>query len=263
MSQPRHGVIDNADAIADLFVELTRNAHEITLRFDATPVHYPVSVVSIDRIHAGCLLDVTSLGDIDQLLAEERCFMLHARQEALALRSSPMQVQRTVERAGRLGVYCTLPRQLRFSRQRSYFRAALSEGMEVMVELAAADGRCWRARLCDLSIGGCLLALPAEAAASLPALETRLQVRAHFPNGEVFEASSRLCHLHTDQVTVQLGIGFDIGLAVHERRVWFYVREIERESVRQQRGASATRPLAPSRLFQPAPDESEGPASAS
>ncbi|OHV09982.1 flagellar brake protein [Kushneria phosphatilytica] len=254
MSQPCHGVVEDVDAIADVFVELTHNAHEVTLRFDATPVHYPVSVVSVDRISASCLLDITSLGDIDELLARRYQFILHARQESASLRSSTMQIRRVVSRSGRLGLHCDFPQQLRYARRRGYFRAALSDGMTVTVELAAPDGQCWQALLCDLSIGGCLLALPASQ--PLPELDAQLQLRARFPNGEVFKANSRLRHIQAGEGdTMQMGVRFDIGMAEHERRVWFYVREIERESVRQRRTPSETRPLAPSRLFQITSDD--------
>lgn len=250
MPNARYAEIDTVQAVADVFVELTRNSHEVTLRFDGALIHYPVSVASVDRILGRCVLDITSIGDVDQMLALKRPFVLHARQHAAAMQSTPMQAREVLRRSSRLGLRCDLPEQLTLLKRRGYFRAALGGGMAVEVLLFGPGGQQWQAILCDLSIGGCLISLPLGEEEGLTVDQAGYRAQARFPSGETFEAASRLSHMYADPQAelFYVGVAFDIGLEREARAVWKYVREVEREVARQS-PRPEMRPLAPSPLF--------------
>ncbi|MES1930136.1 metal dependent phosphohydrolase [Salinisphaera dokdonensis CL-ES53] len=252
MPNARYAEIDSPQAIADAFVDLTRNVHEVTLRFDGSMIHYPVSVMAVDRILGHCLLDITGIGDVSRLLTVQQPFVLHARQASAALQTSSMSTFEVVKRSARLGLRCALPSHLILLKRRGYFRAALNDGMAVEVVLSGARGCEWRATLRDLSIGGCLLSLPSGEEAGLEIGSGRYQARACFPNGETFEASSHLSHSYVDEDAglTYIGVTFDIGLEKEAREAWFYVREVEREVARQTSVRPELRPLAASRLFE-------------
>ena len=252
MSNARYAEIEAPQAIADAFVDLTRNAHEVTLRFDGTLIHYPVSVMTVDRVLGRCLLDITGIGDLNRMLGADRWFVLHARQASAVMQTSAMRTVEVLQRSTRLGLRCELPGQITFLKRRSYFRAALGQGMRVAVVLRDSRGNEWKATLHDLSIGGCLLSLPADGVHGLEFGDVRYRARACFPNGETFEAASQLTHSHIDPDAQRayIGVSFDIGLEKESRDVWFYVREVEREQARQASARPEMRPLAASRLFE-------------
>lgn len=256
MPDTRYAEIDALQAVADIFMELTRNAHEVTLRFEGTLIHYPISVMSVDRALGQCLLDITSIGDVEGMLIEQRAFVLHARRQAAALQSSPMRPYDILRRSSRLGVRCALPEHLILVKRRGYFRAALREGMAVRVDLFGADGAQWATTLRDLSIGGCLLSLPLGRENGIAMGTGGYRVAARFPNGETFEAASHVSHMYADEAAELsfIGVAFDIGLEKESRDVWLYVREVEREVARQAAPRPEMRPLAPSRLFHGDPD---------
>ena len=91
-NRPRYAEIDSPQAVADAFIELTWNTHEVTIRFDGAMIQYPVSVISVDRSLGRCVVDMTSTADIEQLLKARESFILHARQHSAALQSSRMAI---------------------------------------------------------------------------------------------------------------------------------------------------------------------------
>lgn len=260
METDRYTTIDRYGDVADAFVTLTRHSHEVTLCFEHTQIHYPVSVVSVDRSLGTFLIDITSLGDVEGALADGRAFVLHALDSASALRSTPTRSKEIIRREERLALRCWLPQALTQSQHRSYFRAVLGDGMRVEVSLRTGTDRCLEGVLCDLSVRGCLLSLPGAQAQTLRPGASLYGLCARFPNGETFEAYSRVTHVHADDdddgERVLVGLAFDIGLDEKDREVWFYVSEIEREVARKSDKRSELRPLAPSRLFNPEPDAS-------
>lgn len=256
MPDARYAEIDAPEAIADVFIELTRNIHEVTLRFDGTLIHYPISVMSVDRTLGQCLLDITSIGDVEHMLTEQRAFSLHARRQAAALQSSLMHPREVLHRSARLGIRCNLPEHVSQVKKRGYFRAALREGMAVAVMLYGPAGAQWCTTLRDLSIGGCLLSLPLGQEKGITQGADGYRIVARFPNGETFEAASHVSHMVAEPEAglFHIGIAFDIGLEKESREVWLYVREVEREVARQAALRPEMRPLAPSRLFSGDPD---------
>ncbi|GAB3670991.1 PilZ domain-containing protein [Salinisphaera aquimarina] len=256
METDRYTTIGRYDDIVDTFVTLTRHSHEVTLCFEDTRIHYPVSVVSVDRSLGTFLIDITSLGDVEGALAEDRAFVLHALQSTSALVTTPTRSRQVIRREDRLALRCWLPAAMTQSQHRSYFRAVLGEGTRVEVALRASADDCRTGVLCDLSVRGCLLSLPMAQAVALAPGDALYQLCARFPNGETFEAYSRVIHVTADEsgVCMHVGVAFDMGFDDKDREVWFYVSEIEREVARQSDARSELRPLAPSRLFHPETD---------
>ena len=244
--------ISGTQKIADAFVDLTRNIHEVTLCFEGRGIHYPISVATVDRDAAICVLDITSLGDIDERLAASRPpFVLRARQSSATLYSAPMTIAEVLRRGPRLGLRCRLPERCFLTHKRWDFRAEVAAGMRVDVRLGTPEGETIDGTLGDLSVGGCRVDIACAAADRLAVDDRRYQFRARFPNQEVFEAISRVRYRteDTDAARATIGLAFDIGLFDIERQAWFYVREIERETTRQTKDRSHRPRLAPSRLF--------------
>lgn len=262
-SDRRTDIVDPA-TIADLFVDFTRNGYAVTLCFEHTRIHYPVTVVSVDVDSRSCLLDITSAGDIDNEMIAQRAFVLHARQPSATLHSEPMRGRCVLERGDRLGLRCALPECVELRRERGDFRATLAEDMTVAVELTYPPAAIWHGQLCDLSVGGGLICLPSAQAADLAMDGARYHLRARFPNGETFETYGRISHRYNDKATQRtyVGVAFDIGVEHDQRRVWAYVREIEREYARKASARHGLRSLAPSPLFERAdktPDQDSEP----
>ena len=261
MTSDRLTEIMDPAAIADLFVEFTRNGYAVTLCFDHTHIHYPVTVVSVDRDKRCCLLDITSVGDLDDDIIASHDFVLHARQPSATLHTDSMRSDFVLERADRMGLRCALPERVELRRERGDFRATLAEDMTVAVELTCPPAAMWQGQLCDLSVGGGLICLPSTQAAELVMDGARYHLRACFPNGETFKTYARISHRYTDRAAQRtyVGVAFDIGVEHDQQRVWAYVREIEREHARKIGARAGLRSLAPSRLFEcvdRGPDES-------
>ncbi|MES1949077.1 metal-dependent phosphohydrolase, HD domain-containing protein [Salinisphaera sp. C84B14] len=250
-NRPRYAEIDSPQAVADAFIELTWNTHEVTIRFDGAMIQYPVSVISVDRSLGRCVVDMTSTADIEQLLKARESFILHARQHSAALQSSRMHCLGVSQSGARLSVSASLPDSVALLKRRGQFRAALSNSMSVAVLLSNGKSREWQATLRDLSAGGCLVSLPADAQEGIEVGVDGYRIQALFPNGETFEVRGQISHryVNEDEGLCYLGIAFDIRADKTAREVWRYVREVEREVARLGSLRSEMRPLAPSPLF--------------
>lgn len=101
----------------------------------------------------------------------------------------------------------------------------------------------------DLSQEGCLLELPASSAALLTD-GLLFEIEFCFPNGTRFtvKAVPRHKQADADRQTLKVGFKFDACTADQERKLWFFVREIEREAKRYGEEADVGR--LPSMLFQ-------------
>ncbi|MES1940547.1 metal dependent phosphohydrolase [Salinisphaera sp. T5B8] len=248
---PRYAEIDTPEGVADTFVELTWDTHDVTVRFDGAMIQYPVSVVSVDRTLGRCVLDMTGTADLEQLLRTKQRFTVHARRHSAALQSETLQCIGVSQSGARLSVCASLPDSVALLKRRGQFRAALSDSMAVMVLLSSPKGREWHATLRDLSAGGCLLSLPEDEAEGIEVGIDDYRIEAFFPNGETFAVNGQVSHRYRNAETdlCYLGMAFDIRAEKAAREVWRYVREVEREVARQTSPRSEMRPLAPSPLF--------------
>ncbi|GLK59725.1 hypothetical protein GCM10017624_18820 [Azotobacter vinelandii] len=198
------------------------------------------------------VIDLTALPAVAPLLESGGYdSRLAGRVASTLLRSAPLGGWQRLSVPGRVQLACPWPEWLEILHRRSAFRAELPTRLTVPVEVLPAGGmRPFAGRLLDLSQGGCRIELPAGSASELQAGQVVEQVVLRFPNGQQIGLRGEIRHrqLNPDWKAARFGFAFDRPSADLERRLWFYVREIERESARGAFGGDSA--LAPSPLFQ-------------
>ncbi|MCK0715477.1 HD domain-containing phosphohydrolase [Chromohalobacter sarecensis] len=212
----------------------------------------PWSVVVMDIVQEESLcLDVSAVREIVPRLRRGETFQLMGQVEGAMLTTQALAVNEWREQGERLLAVCDYPQAVSVVHRRQNFRASLRADMEVGVTLrVAGEDTPYEGRLCNLSLGGCLVELPLAAAAALKPEQTIDSIRLTFPNQRHFELPASVRHVHTDESWTQAQAGCEfIGLSsAMERLVWYCVKEIERESARTVMHTG--RPLEPSALFQ-------------
>ncbi|GHC30541.1 hypothetical protein GCM10010082_25830 [Kushneria pakistanensis] len=249
-SKARHLDIGAPDQIVETFADLTGNDARLSIRFEGLDVQYPVTLARLDRDLHQCMLRASDLEDLNTLLTQRLPFYLDIQHTSMSMTSALMRPLQVSGQVDWIDIRTALPVSLKLTRQRNLFRATLERGMKVnMLMTAQRNGSEVEGRLVDLSIGGCLIAVSVNDAINFQIGMSLYRLRAVFPSGEAFDASGCVRHMRCsdDSNDVLIGVVFDASLADFERRVWFYVREIEREAVRLE--APPERPVAPSRLF--------------
>ncbi len=249
-SKARHLDIGAPDQIVETFADLTGNDARLSIRFEGLEVQYPVTLALLDRDLHQCVLRAHDLEDLNTLLTQRLPFYLDIQHSSMSMTSALMRPLKVSGQVDWIDIRAALPVSLKLTRQRNLFRATLERGMKVNMIMTAKRGNSEvEGRLVDLSIGGCLIAVSVNDAINFQIGMPLYRLRAVFPSGEAFDAAGCVRHMRCsdDSHDVLIGVVFDASLADFERRVWFYVREIEREAVRLE--APAERPVAPSRLF--------------
>lgn len=199
------------------------------------------------------VLDLTATpGIADMLESLPESFQLSGRSGPALVRTSPLRVRERLPQGDRIQLRCEWPQSLEVLHRRNDFRAELNRRMEVSVVLQAAGStRTFNGRLCDLSLGGCRIEMAATGGASeLLAYQPLERIELTFPSGEraLLQGHIRHTQIRADLQAVFFGCAFDELGSEQERRLWFYVREIEREASRIAAGGDPQ--LAPSGLFQ-------------
>ncbi|MCK0746550.1 HD domain-containing phosphohydrolase [Chromohalobacter nigrandesensis] len=211
---------------------------------------WPVVVMDIVQEESLCL-DVSAVREIVPRLRRGETFQLMGQVEGAMLTTQALAVNEWREQGERLLAVCDYPQAVSVVHRRQSFRASLRADMEVGVTLrVAGEDTPYEGRLCNLSLGGCLVELPLAAAAALKPEQTIDSIRLTFPNQRHFELPANVRHVHTDEAWTQAQAGCEfIGLSSGmERLVWYCVKEVERESARTVMHTG--RPLEPSALFQ-------------
>ncbi len=213
----------------------------------------PLPVVLVSHEPERLLLDVTSLGDRIGKLRRGVGFRVVGQGGGGMVRTPVLKAVRVDEEGGRQWLHCACPDHLEWQQRRDAFRAELRLGMQAAVlvrhresELSALGD------LRDLSLTGCRVELAASGLNADLEKEQRLDLELTFPDGSLFKIGAGLRHLRTDasRGTVSVGFEFDPPDAAQERRLWFMVREVEREAARVA-GGDRTH-LAASSLFRAA-----------
>lgn len=246
----RQQEIDTPDGVIEMLAGIADHQTPISLFFEGQPLPYPVKLKHLLFESGQCILDAAAIEDLKSLLKKHDFFYMEISEPSMLLTSAPMQVLETRARGGRLELCALLPASFSLKRQRNFFRASVDRGLRVNALIQSrADLKSIEGRLVDLSIGGCQVAIDLQAAAALQVGTHLEHLRLRFPNGEVFNAAGTVRHIRCDDEgsEVLLGVAFTGG-ADFERKVWFYVREIEREAARLDPRASHY--TAPSRLFE-------------
>ncbi|WP_280563491.1 HD domain-containing phosphohydrolase [Chromohalobacter sp. 48-RD10] len=211
---------------------------------------WPVVVMNIVQEDSLCL-DISAVREIVPRLRRGETFQLMGQVEGAMLTTQSLVVREWHEQGERLLAICDYPQSVSVVHRRQNFRASLRADMEVGVTLrVAGEDTPYKGRLCNLSLGGCLVELPLAAAAALKPEQTIDSIRLTFPNQRHFELPASVRHVSTDEAWTQAQAGcefIDLSSAM-ERLVWYCVKEVERESARTVMHTG--RPLEPSTLFQ-------------
>ncbi|MBF1800823.1 HD domain-containing phosphohydrolase [Alloalcanivorax profundimaris] len=212
----------------------------------------PVVLVSYER-ERSLLLDVTTLGDRIGKLRRGMGFRLVGQGDGGMVRTPVLKATRVHEEEGRQWLHCAYPARLEWQQRRDAFRAELRLGMQASVLVRDQESNLSAlGDLRDLSLTGCRAELAASGLNADLEKDQRLDLEITFPDGSLFRIGARLRHLSADPARGTVGVGFEFDAldVAQERRLWFMVREAEREAARVA-GGDRTH-LAASSLFRAA-----------
>lgn len=196
------------------------------------------------------VLDVTAVPEIAGRIERGEPFYLCGQVDGAMLRTPELRMLQRLEVAERLQFSCSYPDWLELLHRRSSYRAELRADMQVQVELhPSGNAQPLLGRLLNLSLGGCLVEIPAARAVRIEGPQLLDMLVLNFPGGQRLAMGARICHMHgvPDWQAMRFGCQFLAVSADQERRLWFYVREIEREKARN--AHEGERGLQPSALF--------------
>ncbi|MEQ4538742.1 MAG: HD domain-containing phosphohydrolase [Billgrantia sp.] len=213
----------------------------------------PMPVVVMEQAPPeSMLLDITAVREIVGELKRGVGFRLLGQVHGKMIRTPALKAMQVEVLQGRVQCQCDYPHYLEEMQRREAYRARLRLGMEVGAILRGSeeDGDVTvQGDLKDLSQQGCQLELPSSAA-TLLAEAALVEIELCFPNGSRFtvQAAPRHKVADSDRQTLRVGFQFHDCSAEQERKLWFFVREIERESSRYSDEPDVGR--LPSMLFQ-------------
>ncbi|EPC01299.1 hypothetical protein L861_12050 [Litchfieldella anticariensis FP35 = DSM 16096] len=246
-----HSRVEHPGELQALLEALTQPGGA-SLLFDA-PGSEPIPAVVMEVKQGEPLrVDITAVAEIAEAIKHDKAVRLIGQANGAMLRTPPLELLAWVGSEGRTQFLCAFPDHVEVIHRRQVFRAELRPGMDVRVSLLTgrADAPI-NGALRNLSLGGCLLELPLAAAMTLQPDQPVQSLELRFPNEQRLEVPATLRHVQSDseQQLVRVGCEFNAIDLQTERRLWFYVREIERESARY--GMEGDRSLSPSLLFEP------------
>ncbi|MGL6215187.1 HD domain-containing phosphohydrolase [Billgrantia desiderata] len=213
----------------------------------------PIPVVVMEQAPPeSMLLDITAVREIVGELKRGMGFRLLGQVHGKMIRTPALKALQVEVLEGRVQCQCDYPHYLEELQRREAYRARLRLGMEVGAILRGSEGDgdvTVQGDLKDLSQQGCQLELPSSAA-TLLAEAALVEIELCFPNGSRFtvQAAPRHKVADSDRQTLRVGFQFHDCSAEQERKLWFFVREIERESSRYSDESDVGR--LPSMLFQ-------------
>lgn len=257
MTRPQEGYtrVESPSEIESL-LEVLSEPGGASLQLDS-PDGKPLPVlVAAQQPGDHLLLDISAIREVAGALKRGQPFRLLGQARDKMLRTPALVMSECFETEGRLRCLCPYPFSLDILQRRESFRAKLRLGMEVGAILRGGEEEApIQGDLKDLSLDGCQLELPLGAASRL-ASPLPLEIELCFPNGSrlVIRASPRHHEADTERQAVRVGFQFVAPSGAQERQLWFFVREIEREAVRQSNEADVS--LLPSLLFQTEPSGS-------
>lgn len=216
----------------------------VVLEQDPT-AELPVTVAAI-RAGEALHLDVSAIAGGTTAFREGAAFRLNGQGPRGVLRTPVLTARQIWEEDQRRFCECGFPAWLEKHQQRDTFRARLRRGMKVRVNLQDA-GATATGYLRDLSLHGCMVEAELSAAALLDDRNRPLQLEMTFPDGSRFTAPGWPRHQHFRNDRILCGFRLEVAGRDKQQRLWFLVRETERESARH--AASDKSDLRPSPLY--------------
>ena len=221
-----------------------------SLLFSAQPGQ-PHPVLLMDVEHGERLvIDITAVSELAGRIERNDPFHLCGQVDGAMLRTPSLTVLERLDVPERVQFSCAYPQWLDLLHRRGSFRAELRSDMLVQVELHPESAeQPLLGRLANLSLGGCLVELPANQAVRIDGPQQLDLLVLNFPGGQRLAVGARICHIRNEPDWQSLRFGCEfVGInGEQERRLWLYVREIEREKARTSHDSS--RVLQPSALF--------------
>ena len=194
------------------------------------------------------LLDISAAAELAPVLAQGAGFRLLGGGPGGMLRTPVMILRHFAGPLRETACECDYPLYLEVMQRRETFRAPLRLGMDVGVMLMPADSEePTFGDLKDLSLRGCLVECSDHVADRVSAPGAPLTLRLCFPDGSRLSLHGRPRHRRgePERGVVLIGFEFEPHSAEVDRRLWFYVREIEQEAARYaESGGMALRPSA-------------------
>ncbi|WP_163559543.1 HD domain-containing phosphohydrolase [Halomonas sp. NO4] len=196
------------------------------------------------------LLDITAIREVGVELKRGLGFCLLGQIDGKMVRTPLLKAESCSPSGDRLICVSDYPLYLEELQRRESFRARLRLGMEVGAILRGDEDASAQGDLKDLSLEGCQLELPASVASLLSSSAHPLDVELCFPDGTRFTIKGSPRHQASDpeRQALRVGFRFEGVTGEQERKLWYFVREIERESLRSAGDGDNGR--LPSLLFQ-------------
>lgn len=195
----------------------------------------PEPVVLMEQhIDQTLVLDLSSVGHLLGRLQQGAAFYLIGEAQGKMLRTPLLSLTETRRSGGRFLCCSDYPTYLDVLQRREAFRAELRIGMPVVARVSVPGQEAVEGELRDLSQRGCQMELPMTASGILATADVPLDLGFEFPDGTHFEIQALARHQRPDPERNLLRVGFHFGSCSteQERKVWYFVCEIERESTR-------------------------------
>ncbi|WP_136255281.1 HD domain-containing phosphohydrolase [Onishia niordana] len=220
------------------------------------PGSQPLPVLLMDvRADESLVLDISAIREVAGELKRGLGFRLLGQARAKLVRTPVLTVTQAYEVEGRLLCEMPYPEQLEVLQRRDNFRAELSASMDAKVLLHHEKAPTpLQGALKNLSLEGALVVLPLGKGSLLASAPSTIELKLVFPNHSQLVLSGALRHDASDLERQMFFAGFEFVArnAEQERQLWFFVREIERETARRARAVQDGRhpEKEPSPLFQ-------------
>ncbi|WP_163574710.1 HD domain-containing phosphohydrolase [Halomonas faecis] len=215
------------------------------------PASSPQPVLLTEQVVGeSLLLDVTAIREVSSQLKRGLGFRLLGQIAGKMVRTPMLKAESCSVSGDRVVCTSDYPLYLEELQRRESFRARLRLGMEVGAILRGDDDASAQGDLKDLSLEGCQLELPASVASLLGSSAHPLEIELCFPDGTHFTMKGSPRHQASDpeRQALRVGFRFEAVTGEQERKLWYFVREIEREATRSAGDGDSGR--LPSLLFQ-------------
>ncbi|MFC0269484.1 HD domain-containing phosphohydrolase [Kushneria aurantia] len=251
LAQPHGPVVEIDDTvhIAEVVENLDSRLHALSITLDDAELDYPAVLVAIDRRESTLTLNVTDAGSLDAEQLVGTALVLHAESER-NLSFDTFTVLEANRQQESLQLRCNLPQRLHAMARRQSVRIVLRDDMPVEAALTRfAAQSTLKARLHNISLGGCLLKLPLATCDELRENATLSELTLTFPNGTRLTTPARICHINPVGRSLQaaMGVQFTGASRAFEQQLLAIVSQTERE-IAWRRG-EGVRLTAPSTLY--------------